>query len=181
MRWHERPFLSNGEHFTRNIRICLHGETIVIGGDLNADLNSTEHASVFCNSFFNDYNLCRCDSLNSNRIESNYTWFNDALGHYSVIDYFITSDLSELTCYNVVEPSVNLSDHRPVIAHFSIKKPIANHTEQEYTARKSQPLLSCARITLICYHTVTQLVCLCRNCWSILIVKFTAIVPSLIW
>ena len=52
---------------------CLHGETIVKGGYLNADLNSTEHASVLINSFCNDNNLCCCDSLNSNRIESNYT------------------------------------------------------------------------------------------------------------
>jgi len=61
-----------------------------------------------------------CDSSNSNQIESNYTYFNDALCHYSVIN-FTTSDLCKLTCYNVLEPSINVSDHRSIIAHFQLR------------------------------------------------------------
>jgi exonuclease III len=139
--------------------ICLYGETIVIGGDLNADLNSTEHASVAINSFLSDNNLCRCDSLNSNQIESNYTYFNDALGHYSVIDYFITSDLCKVTCYNVVEPSVNLSDHRPIVAHFSNKKPVIDYNEQGCKAKEKTAVtqLRWDHADLLSYYHLTGL------------------------
>ena len=116
--------------------VCSHGETIVIGGDLNVDLNSTDHASVLVNTFLSDNNLYRCDNLNSNQVEKNYTYFNDVLGHYSVIDYFITSDLRRLMRYNVIEPSVNLSDHRPIIALFLTEKPVANHKKQGYKAKE---------------------------------------------
>ena len=83
-----------------------------------------------------DHNLNRCDNITSNQFANNYTYYNDALGHYSVTDYFITSDLRELSCYEVVEPSVNLSDHRPITALFTIKKPVAKQTKQGYKTKE---------------------------------------------
>lgn len=126
------------ENITQEISeylVTMHGETIVIGGDINVDLNSTEHASMLINSFLTDNQLNRCDALYPGQIDENYTYFIDALGHYSIIDYFITSDLRKLKGYSVIEPSVNLSDHRPIIAQFSIKKPVAIHTKKMSKAK----------------------------------------------
>ena len=114
------------------------------GGDLKADFNAIEHASVLMNTFRSDNNLYCCESVNSNGIESNYTYSSAALGYYSIIDYFITSDSSALACFNVIEPSVNLFYHRPIIVHFSNKKPIANRTKQWHNAKDKTAVNSAA-------------------------------------
>ena len=109
----------------------LHGETIVLGGDMNSDLNSSEHASEVLNTFLRNNALNRCDAPISGSNLNNYTYSNDALGHYSTIDYFAVSDMCKLIGYDVIEPSVNLSDHRPIMALFStmVNEPVVCHTE----------------------------------------------------
>jgi exonuclease III len=137
--------------------VSLHGETIIIGGDINVDLNSTEQASVFINSFLTDNKLNRCDALYPSSIDNNYTHFKDTLGHYSIIDYFITSDLSKLKGYNIIDPSVNLSDHRPIIANFLVKKPVANHTKKMSKAQDKKVVaqLRWDHSDLLSYYNLT--------------------------
>jgi exonuclease III len=108
--------------------VSSQGETIVIGGDMNAELDQVEQASVIINKFLRDNSLYRCDAGNSSSNSDNYTYSNDALGHYSIIDYFFVSNVCNFREFNIVEPSVNLSDHRPIMAQFSVKIPLACHT-----------------------------------------------------
>jgi Reverse transcriptase (RNA-dependent DNA polymerase) len=108
--------------------VSLHGESIVIGGDMNADLDHLEQASVIINKFLNDNLLYRCDACDTSSKSNNYTYSNDALGHNSTIDYFCVSNVCSFIGFNILEPSVNLSDHRPIMATVSIKGPVACHT-----------------------------------------------------
>jgi len=58
------------------------------------------------------YKPYRCDLLfPDNR---NATFFNDALGIESCIDYFIVSDACTMLSFKVMELDINMSDHRPV-------------------------------------------------------------------
>jgi hypothetical protein len=42
-------------------------------------------------------------------------YVNDALGHYSYIDYVLTSSIDELNSFNVLDPDLNFSDHVPIM------------------------------------------------------------------
>ena len=43
------------------------------------------------------------------------TYVNDALGHYSYIDYVLTSNMEELCSFKVLDPDLNFSDHLPIM------------------------------------------------------------------
>jgi hypothetical protein len=116
--------------------------------------------------------------VNSNGIKNNYTQSNAALGYYSIIDYFITSDLSALACFNVIQPSVNLSDHRPIITHFLKKRPVANHTRQWHNAKDKTAVtqLRWDHADLLSYYHLTGLHV--QKLLQDLIVKLIMIVTS---
>ena len=64
-----------------------------------------------------------------------------------------------MACFNVIEPSVNLSDHRPIITHFSQKKPVANHTKQRLNAKDKTAVtqLRWDHADLLSYYHLTGL------------------------
>jgi exonuclease III len=125
-------------HEISEYMVCLHGEIIVIGGDMNADLDQSDKTSDTINKFLRDNTLKRCDAQLQNSTFNNFTYYNDALGHYSKLDYFVVSDSSKLAGFNILEPSVNLSDHRPIMVQFSINfmEPVACHTAQVPKAKE---------------------------------------------
>jgi len=101
--------------------------TVIVGGDINMDLNKSVDvaATSIFRQFMSNCNLKRCDELcNKSKI---FTHANDALGHYSCIDYFLVSDASKLLNYAVIEPDLNLSDHLPITACFTFIAPAACH------------------------------------------------------
>ena len=103
------------EEVIDNLSVCLNNfptYKLVIGGDLNTDLDKFCPASSLLGSFMSTYDLHRCDLLfPANR---NATFFNDALGIESHIDYFLVSDVCTVSSFNVMDLDVNMSDHRPV-------------------------------------------------------------------
>jgi len=88
--------------------------TYLFGGDFNTDLDSTDPVCQLLNSFMDNLNMRRCDTLfNCNKA---FTYVNDALGNYSCLDYILTTDLKNMLNYYVIDSGSNLSDHVPVVA-----------------------------------------------------------------
>ena len=61
--------------------------TIIVGGDINTDLNISNPVSDLCNRFIDETRLYRCDKLVNTGIKLS-TYFNDTLNCESTIDYF---------------------------------------------------------------------------------------------
>ena len=51
--------------------------------------------------------------------EKKATYVNTALGHESQIDYVLFSDVLDIKTFTVIDPSINFSDHLPLLACFS--------------------------------------------------------------
>ena len=60
---------------------------LIIGGDFNTDLEKHNDVSNYIRKFLICHSLVRCDINFRNKQQSTYV--NDALGHCSVIDYFV--------------------------------------------------------------------------------------------
>ena len=86
--------------------------TFLIGGDFNCDLDRDSDASALINSFIGDYCLKRCDQLFNC---PSATYVNTALNCSSQIDYFLSSSISSLLSFNVVDDGSNISDHLNLI------------------------------------------------------------------
>ena len=90
---------------------------VIFGGDLNLNL---ENRDVFCdmiNQFVSNNRLIRCDHLFFGAYYS--TYYNDSLNRYSTIDYLFTRNCEMVRNYNVIDPVLNLSDHRPVVIRYN--------------------------------------------------------------
>ena len=98
--------------------------SVVIGGDLNTDLDKDNEVSRYINNFLTDHSLVRCDTLYPNKQQS--TFVNEPLGHSSVIDYFISDMAEEILDYCVLDPDINLSDHLPIAIRCNCIYPVAS-------------------------------------------------------
>ena len=47
-----------------------------------------------------------------------YTYANETLGHYSIIDYMFCSDIDNITKFVVIDEGIYLSDHKPVMVNY---------------------------------------------------------------
>jgi len=97
--------------------------SVVIGGDFNTDLDKDNEVSRYINNFLTNHSLVRCDILYPNKQES--TFVNEPLGHFSVIDYFISDMTEEILDYCVLDPDINLSDHLPIAIRCNCNYPFA--------------------------------------------------------
>jgi hypothetical protein len=88
---------------------------IVLGGDLNCNLNDNSQITNLLNDFIDKNNLTKC-TLKQNH-QPSYTYYNDATGCCSVIDYFLSSNILSVSEYRVLDVKFNLSDHCPIIFH----------------------------------------------------------------
>jgi len=84
----------------------------ILAGDFNCDLNSNCTASADVNKFLAVNNLVRCDALYKGSV--NYTYLNEARQCCSTLDY-IACDGVNVSKYDIIEASTNLSDHLPVL------------------------------------------------------------------
>jgi len=93
---------------------------IILGGDINNELIDNTKSSIIIRNFISEFKLNLCQDI----IKPNcsYTYFNEALQHFSFVDYFIISNSlrDKLLQFKVVVDKVNLSDHLPVISSFNI-------------------------------------------------------------
>jgi len=126
---------------------------MVVGGDINMDLNYADPAVELFKNFISRYDLNRCDVLCNKT--NKFTYVNDSLGHCSCIDYLLISDAAKLIDYDVIEPDVNLSDHLPIIATCMISKPTACNSSK--IAGECQPIkqLRWDKADLLLYYNLT--------------------------
>ena len=89
---------------------------IIFGGDLNVDLYKYCSVSVLINDFLNSNSLLSCDLINYDVHLS--TYYNEYLGHASNVDYILVSDFDSVMAYAVLDPDINLSDHRPIVVYY---------------------------------------------------------------
>ena len=86
---------------------------VIFGGDVNTELDDSSPVSTLFSRFAVSNRLNRCDHLFSGAYYS--TYYSESLNCQSTIDFFLTSDSDIVTSYNVIDPALNLSDHRPVV------------------------------------------------------------------
>lgn len=93
---------------------------LVIGGDLNVDLNSrtSDITAHGLHQFLEDFNLVRLD-VQFNKMGI-YTYVNASLNNRSCLDYFLASESIVSTSYDVIDKGNNLSDHLPICASFDV-------------------------------------------------------------
>ena len=87
---------------------------IVIAGDLNVDLDSSDQVVDSVYKLINQHDLVRCDELFPS--ERRPTYVNVALNHESVIDYILSSSNSHVEAFTVIDSGINFSDHLPLLA-----------------------------------------------------------------
>ena len=93
--------------------VKFHTADFILGGDLNVELDDSSAVSTLIRDFAAANGLSRCDHLFSGAYYS--TYYNESLNCQSTIDFFLTSNNNIVTGYNVIDPVLNLSDHRPVV------------------------------------------------------------------
>ena len=84
---------------------------LILGGDLNVDIDKICPVSTLVNKFIIDCNLHGCDTM-FNVGSTLSTYYNEALGTESNIDYFLVND--SVLSFSVLDLETNLSDHRPI-------------------------------------------------------------------
>jgi len=93
---------------------------VVFGGDFNTDLDMVNEVSDLVNCFIADNGLYRCDVVAGNR-NRHCTYYNEALNHESILDYFLVSNGGMVFSFDVLNLCSNLSDHLPVMIGCSCK------------------------------------------------------------
>lgn len=88
---------------------------VIIGGDMNSDLDVSNPVSNLINQFAVDNGLCRCDVLAGSNGDL-CTYYNDSMNTDGrKLDYFLVSDKNSVCTYQVLDLDCNLSDHRPIM------------------------------------------------------------------
>jgi exonuclease III len=97
-------------------------EFYIFGGDLNANLALQSVHSNIINDFLSTYHIKPANSVYPTAMNIDYTFANEKLNYYSVIDYLCLSEslLNNVTKYNVLHLAVNHSDHLPLIATITL-------------------------------------------------------------
>ena len=125
--------------FIENCMVCNDYDSVLLLGDFNLECNAQSRGYQILSSFLRDYNLKCCDSLADPAID--YTYFQDILGRYSVIDHmFVNSDMfNNVINYSVVESGVNLSDHIPIRCVIAFMEPNNKYVQRDgsQTANKT--------------------------------------------
>jgi len=103
--------------------------TVLLGGDFNCDLDSSDEVAFIINNLAPDNFLFRCDR-NSGMHKVN-TSVNKALNCSSCINYFLTSSLNALTSFYVIDEGSNLSDHLPVVVDCIYREGHQPHTRSQ--------------------------------------------------
>jgi len=107
----------------------------LLAGDFNADMNNNDYMANYLNSFVTEQALHRSDIL-FNKV-GKATYVNDALNHCSCIDYILTSSCDKIIYFDILDFSINYSDHLPLFAVFdsSLTNNNAAGTKQACDAR----------------------------------------------
>jgi len=111
----------------------------LLAGDFNANLNKADNVSNCINAFINKTSLYRCDVLF--KLVGKFTYVNDSLNQRSCIDYMLTSDCDAIINFDVLDPSINFSDHLPLIATCKCKSAsVANNATNDKNNTAAKPI-----------------------------------------
>ena len=119
--------------------------------------------SDLINSFLTEHHLTRCDGFSNKNIAmpaAKPTYCNDALGHYSTIDYFLCTDTGICSDFSVLDSDINLSDHSPVMvkcrsSHFVSRNKHFNDSNEGSHVTPIESQLRWDKADLITYYTIT--------------------------
>ena len=94
---------------------------LVVAGDLNVNLDSSDIIARSIFNFTQNYSLSRCDELFPS--EKVPTYVNNALQQQSQIDYILVSSGCAVNSFSVADPDINFSDHLPLLADVVCRVP----------------------------------------------------------
>ena len=92
----------------------------IIGGDFNMNFNYTSASSSIMQSFISKHELEICNYVFSKQDKPTYV--NDSLGCSSVIDYFVVKKRCHVSSFDVLDPSINFSDHMPILITYTCNR-----------------------------------------------------------
>jgi exonuclease III len=126
---------------------------IIIGGDFNVNLDSTDDVAKFVNNFSTRNSLVRCDDLFPRAKTA--TYINSSLNHQSCIDYILVSSGDQVCGYDVIDPDINYSDHLPLF--ISLTHPSTVYAkEMRKNDVLTSPQLRWDRADLVSYYDFTR-------------------------
>ena len=118
---------------------------IIIGGDLNTELNGHSPFDNLWNDLVTRKQLAYCSHLFSS---PGYTYHHASLGHKKMNDHFIVSqnvlNRGLTTDHQIIDVGENLSDHLPIVMKISAK--ILPH-KQVQNSNVSRPKLNWSKLT----------------------------------
>lgn len=85
----------------------------LIGGDFNLDLGTSSKLSQLVNEFIISNSFNRCDVLFP--VSSPITYVSEASNSSSTIDYMLSTSVSKVVAFNILDIDINLSDHLPLL------------------------------------------------------------------
>ncbi len=130
----------------------------VIGGDLNSDINFTDACGLAIRRFMREKNMTSCYDLFPSQKCSTYV--NSALGHSSIIDYFLASEPTKVTSFSVIDPINNFSDHVPILCTVRMEGVCLQRkltTATSDSGARTCSVLRWDHADLQCYYHNTQL------------------------
>ena len=129
--------------------------TVLLGGDFNGDLDSSDELAFIINNFARDNFLFRCDRVSG--MHKVNTYVNEALNCSSCIDYFLTSSLNALKSFYVIDEGSNLSDHLPVVVDCICRESHRPHTRSQHNMEpeKFEKYLRWDHADLSTYYSMT--------------------------
>jgi len=106
--------------YIENCMICNNYDGMIILGDFNFECKDRSTGYKILRNLLEDYKLKCCEDSVDGGID--YTYFQDTLGRYSVIDHMFTDEklYNSIIKYYVVESGVNFSDHVPIACTFGL-------------------------------------------------------------
>ena len=126
---------------------------VIIGGDFNTNLDSTDIISDFISTFSAEHSLIRCDDLFPRAKTATYV--NSSLNLQSCIDYMLVSSQNQVAGYDVIDPDINFSDHLPLFASFVSHNYAATDTPRTQSVITT-PQLRWDRADLLSFYEFTR-------------------------
>ena len=130
----------------------------VVAGDFNVDFSNMKGETDFVADFIADRKLFNCYDIYRGRNFVSY--FNEALGHVGLLDYFFVSNSSQVLDINVIDPDVNFSDHLPVMLTVCIQHnpaTVDSYVSHSHCNITKLTTLRWAHADILSYNIITTL------------------------
>jgi len=104
--------------YIQNCSVCIAYDGMILLGDFDFECKDGAVGYKILQNLLCDYNLKCCENTVDGSVD--YTYFQDTLGRYSVIDHMFVDEklYSSIIKHSVIESGVNFSDHIPISCTF---------------------------------------------------------------